>query len=62
MVKTESLGGFDVGFLAGLFDFVDLLLGVATSFGEKDLDAFDAWSFDMLIAVILIDLVDFGFQ
>ena len=62
MVKTEGLGSFDVGLFAGFFDFVDLFFGVAAGFGEENLDAFDAGGFDMLIAVVLVDLVNFGFK
>lgn len=62
MVESESLvSGFD-RLVAGFDEFVNLLLGVATGFGEEDLDALDGGSFDFLVAVGVINIGDFAFQ
>ncbi len=61
MIESESLGGFDIGFLAGFFDFVNLFFGVAAGFGLEDLDAFDAWGVDVLVAVGFVGLANFSF-
>ncbi len=62
MVKTEGLGGIRGGFVAGFFDFVDLLFGVAAGFGKENFAAFDARSFNIVVAVLFVGFGDFGFK
>ena len=62
MVKTEGLAGFDIGFFASFFDFVDLFFGVTAGFSEEDFGALDAWGLNILETVILVDGGDFSFE
>ena len=55
------VGGFD-GFVAGLDEFKNLLLGVATGFGKKDFGAFDGRGLDFLVAMAMVGIGNSKFK
>ena len=55
------VGGFDGG-VAGLEEFVDLLLGVAASLGEEDFGTFDRGGLDVVVAMRVVGAGDAGFE
>ena len=61
VIKTERLGRCIGGFF-GFDDAINLLLGITTSLGKKDLVSVDSWSLDMLETVQTIGLLDFIFD
>ncbi len=57
VVKAQSLVGFFGGF-GGFDKLVDLLFGVAASFGEKDFGAIDNWGLDTEITMVFVSIDD----